>query len=58
MKSASQGIKEKSWERRRIPIYGMQRMYLRVDEFRKAPAGQTGDKPETAQPGALDLRGV
>ena len=44
---------EKSLGRQRIPIYGMQRLYLRRDDFRLAKTGTGCDKPESAMPDFL-----
>ena len=44
---------EKSWERHRIPIYGMQRLYLRRTDFKPVETGVYSDRSETGQPDFL-----
>ncbi|MCR5371043.1 MAG: virulence-associated E family protein, partial [Clostridium sp.] len=44
---------EKSWERHRLPIYGMQRLYLRRTGFQPAENGAYSDRPEPALPDFL-----
>ena len=45
---------EKSWERHRIPIYGQQRVYVRIAGFQPIPTGAYCDRPEESLPGFLE----
>ena len=45
---------EKSWERKRIPFYGQQRLYLRKEGFRPVLTDAYSDRTEKAEPEFLD----
>ena len=45
---------EKSWERHRIPIYGLQRLYMRNTDFQPILTSAYCDRTEGSLPDFLD----